>query len=198
MLTDEDHPHLVLTLLDTSDTEAKAEAGAALYHYNIEKTGVADRRPIGATLTDRQSGKVLGGLWGRTELGLLFLDMFFLPPHLRGQAQGERLLSAIEAEALKRGCKRAVVETSSFQAPGFYKRHGYEEFGRVDFGLPSHARIFLRKSLDVLSCIENWALPYSACCFGLYVEDGCGRWWISFDGDLPRVVSAAFCAASHP
>lgn len=138
----------VLTLLDAPDQEAKAEAGAALYRYNIERTGVADRTPIGAKLSDRTSGRVLGGLWGRTELGLLFLDMFFLPEEVRGHAQGGRLLSAVEEEARKRGCKRAVVETSSFQAPEFYKRHGYEEFGRVEFGLPGHARVFLRKSLE--------------------------------------------------
>lgn len=138
----------VLTLADALDREGEAEAGAALYRYNVEKTGVADRTPIGATLRDRASGKVLGGLWGRTELGLLFLDMFFLPECVRGHSRGGRLLSAVEEEAKRRGCKRAVVETSSFQAPGFYERHGYEEFGRVDFGLPGHARVFLRKNLN--------------------------------------------------
>lgn len=139
---------LVIALVDTSNEEAQAKAGAALYQYNIEKTGVADRRPIGAELSDSISGEVLGGLWGRTELGLLFLDMFFLPEDVRGRSLGERLLSAIEEEAIKRGCRRAVVETSSFQAPGFYKRHGYKEFGQVEFGLPGYARVFLRKSLE--------------------------------------------------
>lgn len=147
MKDDEGDDHL-LTVLDTPDQDAKAEAEAALYLYNIERTGVADRTPIGAKLTDAASGKVLGGLWGRTELGLLFLDMLFLPEAVRGRSQGGRLLSAIEDEARRRGCKRAVVETSSFQAPGFYERHGYEEFGRVEFGLPGHARVFLRKTLD--------------------------------------------------
>lgn len=137
----------VITLVDTPDQEAQAKAGAALYQYNVEKTGVADHKPIGATLSDPVSGEVLGGLWGKTELGLLFLKIFFLPEDMRGRSLGERLLSVIEEEARKRGCKRAVVETSSFQAPGFYKRYGYEEFGRVEFGLSGHARVFLRKSL---------------------------------------------------
>ena len=73
--------------------------------------------------------------------------MFFLPQNVRGQSQGERLLLAVEQEARTRGCKRAVVETSSFQAPGFYKRHGFEEFGQVEFGFGGHTRIFLRKNL---------------------------------------------------
>lgn len=137
----------VITLLDGPDHEAKGKAAADLYRFNVTTTGVADRKPIGAHLTDPTSAQVLGGLWGRTELGVLFLDMFFLPETIRGQAQGSRLLAAVEGEAVRRGCKRAIVETSSFQAPGFYEHNGYEEFGRVDFGLPGHARVFFRKTL---------------------------------------------------
>ncbi|MDG4852646.1 MULTISPECIES: hypothetical protein [unclassified Mesorhizobium] len=57
------------------------------------------------------------------------------------------MLAAVEEEAKARGCRRAVVETSSFQAPGFYIRHDYVEFGRVPFGFDGQARVFLRKEL---------------------------------------------------
>ncbi|MCF6121841.1 MULTISPECIES: GNAT family N-acetyltransferase [Mesorhizobium] len=133
------------TTLTYSDDE-RAQAAAALYQYNIAQTGIDDRADIGAELRD-QSGKTWGGLWGRTELGLLFLDMFFLPEQLRGQSFGSQLLTTIEEEAIRRGCKKAVVETSSFQAPLFYMQHGFEEFGKVEFGIPGHARVFLRKDL---------------------------------------------------
>lgn len=130
----------------SADEGAKVAAAAALYRFNVEATGRDDRSPIGAELRD-SAGNTLGGLWGRTELGLLFLDMFFLPAPLRGASYGSRLLALVEDEARCRGCLRAVVETSSFQAPGFYRAHGYGEFGRVDFGLNGHARIFLSKDL---------------------------------------------------
>ncbi|WP_246683399.1 GNAT family N-acetyltransferase [Mesorhizobium sp. B2-1-3A] len=110
------------------------------------KPGSTDRAVIGAELCD-DSGEVRGGLWGRTELGLLFLDMFFLPEPLRGRSFGSQILKVVEEEAVRRGCKKAVVETSSFQAPLFYVRHGFEEFGKVEFAIPGHARIFLRKDL---------------------------------------------------
>jgi GNAT superfamily N-acetyltransferase len=145
MMCNENEQYAVI-LIDTADASAKAAASEALYAYNVRQTGMADRKPIGAQLSDPASGEVMGGLWGRTELGLLFIDMFFLPEHVRGHSQGSRLLAAVENEAIRRGCKRAVVETSSFQAPGFYERHGYREFGRVEFGAPG-ARVFLRKSL---------------------------------------------------
>ncbi|WP_017957109.1 GNAT family N-acetyltransferase [Rhizobium leguminosarum] len=120
--------------------EAKARAAVALYRYNTKATGIDDRAPIGAELYD-PAGKVLGGLWGRTELGLLFLDMFFLPHRLRGSGYGARLLAVVEED------HRAFVETSSFQAPGFYVHRGYQEFGRIEFGVAAHARIFLSKHL---------------------------------------------------
>ena len=82
---------------------------------------------------------------GPNRLGLLFLDMFFLPKSARGRLVGSRLLELVEAEARKRGCEHAVVETSTFQAPDL--RHGYEEFGRVPFTTPGNARVFLRKRL---------------------------------------------------
>lgn len=72
--------------------------------------------------------------------------MFFRPEPLRGQDLGARLLYEVEAEAQRRGCRRAVVETSTFQAPGFYIRHGYTEFDCVTFGVPSQARVFLSKA----------------------------------------------------
>jgi GNAT superfamily N-acetyltransferase len=136
-----------LSIVLSHNAEAKTEAAAALYRYNVEAVGMDDRTPIGAELRDA-SGRALGGLWGRTELGLLFLDMFFVPGHLRGRFHGAQLLALVEAEARRRGCRRAVVETSSFQAPGFYSSHGYEEFGRVEFAVEGQARIFMRKWLE--------------------------------------------------
>jgi GNAT superfamily N-acetyltransferase len=135
-----------LRIVALADEATKAEAAVALYRHNVAATGVDDRAPIGAMLCNG-SGRALGGLWGRTELGLLFLDMFFVPEYLRGRSYGARLLAAVEEAAKRRGCRAAVVETSSFQAPGFYARHGYVEFGRIPFAIDGQARIFLRKQL---------------------------------------------------
>jgi hypothetical protein len=109
-------PNYVLTLLNTPDQEAMAEAGRALYQYNVEKTGIADRTPVGATLSDPKSRKVLGGLWGRTELGLLFLDMF-LPEFIRGQSEGARLLSAMGGEARRRKLQTSCRGNEQFPGP---------------------------------------------------------------------------------
>jgi GNAT superfamily N-acetyltransferase len=141
------HEWLVVAIEDDPDPAAKQAAGDALYDHNIRHTGVADRRPIAAIMTNPATGAVVGGLWGRTELGLLFIDMAYLPEELRGQGIGGRLLALVEIEARRRGCRHAVVETSTFQAPDFYRRHGFTELGRVPFALPGQARVFLHKPL---------------------------------------------------
>ena len=135
-----------LRLTDTYEPLAKDAAASALYGHNVGATGVDDRRPVAAVACDPATGEVVGGLWGRTELGLLFLEMFWLPPAWRGQGTGAGLLRLVEDEARRRSCRHAVVESSTFQAPEFYQRHGYEEFGRVPFDR-GKARVFLRKAL---------------------------------------------------
>ena len=46
----------------------------------------------------------------------------------------------------RRNCRAATLVTVNFQAPGFYARHGWEEFGRIE-SAPGVERIFMRKTL---------------------------------------------------
>ena len=93
------------------------------------------------------SGRVLGGLTGRTSLGLLFVDLFYLPPELRGGGLGSEILRRAEQEAVRRGCRHAVLYTISFQAPGFYARNGWQAFGEVPSEPNGISRVFMRKEL---------------------------------------------------
>jgi hypothetical protein len=40
-----------------------------------------------------------------------------------------------------------MLVTISFQAPGFYERHGYRSFGAIESGPPGTRRIFMTKTL---------------------------------------------------
>ncbi|MFF0266372.1 hypothetical protein [Kribbella sp. NPDC004536] len=53
---------------------------------------------------DAATGATLGGLTGRTSLGLWFVDLLYLPDELRGTGLGSRILADAEAEARRRGC----------------------------------------------------------------------------------------------
>ena len=108
-----------------------AVISVGLADYNELKTGYRDWRPLAALLRDPDTGETLGGMIGRTSYGLLFIDLVYLPETVRGQDIGSRLLAMMEQEGVARGCKAAFLFTITWQAPGFYERHGWTEFGRI-------------------------------------------------------------------
>jgi GNAT superfamily N-acetyltransferase len=102
-------------------------------------------RPLGILVRDR--GTIVAGLAGETYCGWLFVRYLWVSEVLRGKGLGRRLMEAAERRALDRGCHSVWLDTFSFQAPGFYRKLGYEAFGELDWS-DEHKRIFLRKSLS--------------------------------------------------
>lgn len=147
------HPDLTLT--DAPDDAAQAAIGGGLDAFNDAAVGYGDRRQLAVLARDPDSGQVLGGVLGRTSLGLLFIDLVYLPESLRGGGIGRRMIALAEDEARRRGCVAAVLYTISFQAPGFYERLGYRELGRVACLPPGTSRIFLSKPLQDASTLAS-------------------------------------------
>ncbi|WGS54117.1 GNAT family N-acetyltransferase [Paraburkholderia sp. D15] len=140
-------PNHSIRLTDSPQLADIETISHSLNAFNIEKTGVDDVRPLAVLIRNAGTDKVVGGLTGRTSLGLLFIDLFFIPPELRGDGLGSRILAEAEAEAIKRGCRGAVLYTINFQAPEFYARHGWQVFGEVPCDPPGSSRVFMRKDL---------------------------------------------------
>ena len=143
-MSDTSH-RLVVTDQENPDAEHAIEAG--LGEYNRQMAGYVDARTLSIHVIDPGSGRVVGGLSGRTSLGLLFIDVFFLPKALRGNRLGTEIIEAAEAEARKRGCSTAALYTITFQAPGFYERRGYRVLGRIECLPPGHTRVCMTKTL---------------------------------------------------
>ncbi len=57
------------------------------------------------------------------------------------------MLELAEQAARGRGCHHAFVDTMSFQARGFYEKHGYTRYGVLDDFPIGHRRFFLQKNL---------------------------------------------------
>jgi GNAT superfamily N-acetyltransferase len=74
--------------------------------------------------------------------------MTWVRDDVRGHGLGGRLLDEFEAAARARGATHVFVTSFTFQAPGFYERHGYREIFRWD-GVPTagEADVHLRKDL---------------------------------------------------
>jgi GNAT superfamily N-acetyltransferase len=119
----------------------------ALDRFNIERTGIDDRTPLAVLVRSPETHQVIGGLTGRTSLGLFFVDLLFLPPELRGSGLGAEILRRAEHEARARGCRTAVLYTISFQAPGFYQKQGWTHLGEVPCDPPGTSRVFMTRDL---------------------------------------------------
>ena len=131
----------------TIDAEVEQTILDGLNAYNDAITGYQDRQVLSVVVRDRDSQRVLGGAMGRTSLGLLFLDLFYLPAALRGLGLGSQVLAQFEEEGRRRGCASAVLYTISFQAPEFYERRGWRRFGEIACSPEGTSRVFMSKTL---------------------------------------------------
>jgi GNAT superfamily N-acetyltransferase len=132
---------------DSTDHDFAKIISDGLNAFNDEITHINDRQALAVVVRDANTQEVLGGAIGRSSLGLLFLDLFYLPESLRNAGLGTEILKKFEAEGRQRGCRSAVLYTISFQAPGFYERNGWRRFGEIASGPPGTSRIFMSKEL---------------------------------------------------
>ncbi|HEY3983990.1 GNAT family N-acetyltransferase [Cedecea sp.] len=136
-----------LEISDYISEEHSLPIEAGLSEFNAAVSGLNDRMPLAVVVRDPKSGNVVGGMLGRSSLGVLFIDLFYLPPALRAHGLGSEILRAFEEEGRKRGCVAAFLYTISFQAPDFYRKHGWEEFGKIDCLPEGTSRYFMKKAL---------------------------------------------------
>lgn len=144
-MADRAEPTIMLT--DAPEDAERAVIAEGLRAYNKGQSGVDDSRPLAILVRDPETRDVVGGLLGRTSLGLLRVEQFFLPEELRRGGLGSGILAMAEDEAQRRGCSRAVLSTVHFQAPGFYAKQGWEVAARIDCEPPGHTRFYMTKKL---------------------------------------------------
>jgi GNAT superfamily N-acetyltransferase len=137
-----------LTLVEAANEGFRRLLTEGLDAHNREEAGYTDRRPVEVHVRDPQTGRILGGVAGRTAFGLLFIDLVYLPKSLRGRDIGKRMVEMAEAEGRKRGCRAAVLYTLSFQAPGFYEKLGWSIAAELPSEPSGTSRIIMTKTLD--------------------------------------------------
>jgi GNAT superfamily N-acetyltransferase len=65
----------------------------------------------------------------------------------RGQGTGSELMQMAEQLAREKDCVGIWLDTFDFQAPDFYRRHGFTECGQINDYPPGHQRFFFQKRL---------------------------------------------------
>jgi GNAT superfamily N-acetyltransferase len=136
-----------ITLADELDPADFAVIADGLSAYDFSQIGYRDFRRLSVVVHDPQTDKVVGGLYARSSLGLLYVDWLFLPEDLRGAGIGSRVLAMAEEEARRRGCTRITLTTLSVEAPGFYQKQGYDIAVTIDCDPPGLTHYYMMKRL---------------------------------------------------
>ena len=120
--------------------------GNALDQFNHARAGEYGYSPLRLFVRD-ENGAVAGGLLADVYFRWVFVKILWVDERLRGRGLGAELMRRAEAEARGLGCTGIWLDTFSFQAPEFYRKLGYDEFGRLDDYPPGFSRHFFRKML---------------------------------------------------
>ena len=102
-----------------------------------------------AIVKRRNEDRLVGGVTASVSFAVLFINNIWVEEGDRLKGVGRELMIAAEDEGKKRRAKTACVDSLSTQAPVFYEKLGYVEFGRVEGELNGRQldRIWFRKRL---------------------------------------------------
>jgi ribosomal protein S18 acetylase RimI-like enzyme len=134
-----------------TDPADAQELRERLHSFNMQVTGFDDGADLSSFLRD-DSGRLIAGLDGFSWGGYARIDYLWVLPDRRGQGLGRALVIAAVNEARARGCVSVIVDTHSFQAPGFYEALGFVEVGRTaDTPVGYHQMLYQRRLEDEAS-----------------------------------------------
>jgi GNAT superfamily N-acetyltransferase len=117
--------------------------------FNMATTGIRDGRWLAIFLRNEKN-EIMAGVYGWTWGGTCEIRYLWVHADWRGKGIGRELLTQAEAEAIRRGCHQIVLDTHSFQAPGFYTKLGYQITGAHQDYPRGHQVYYLEKKLSTL------------------------------------------------
>lgn len=122
-----------------------AHVATALTAFNEVDVGPKDMIPIAVLV--REGNRIVAGLSGNTAWGWLYVQLLWVSEDVRGQGVAGKMLADAEAEAIRRGCHSAYIDTFNPVGLHTYTKAGYEAFGELpDFPI-GRLRTFLKKRL---------------------------------------------------
>ena len=109
-------------ILQDDSKESAERMRNTLRKYNREF--FADSETI--NLYEEDGDKLIGGLTATRDFDSIYIDYLFVDKDYRKRGIGRRLILQLENIAREKKVKRIMLNTYSFQSPGFYEKMGYK------------------------------------------------------------------------
>jgi len=117
-----------------------------IYEFNASATGISGGELLAFLI--REGGRIVAGICGNTWGGTCEVRQFWVDEPQRRRGLGTRLFRAAEQQARRRGCTQIILMTFSFQAPAFYRKHGFEVVATIENHPRGHQNLLMRKRLE--------------------------------------------------
>ncbi|MBL8568170.1 MAG: GNAT family N-acetyltransferase [Phreatobacter sp.] len=108
---------------------AKKFIAAGLEDFNRRHMNAGTPKSFAVTALDE--GAARGGVMVEGVGAWMYLTLLWVEEGFRRRGFGTSLLQKAELEAKERGAMGLLVDTFSFQAPDFYRKHGYSAYGQI-------------------------------------------------------------------
>lgn len=105
-----------------------------IYEHNSSAINTSDGE-LFSRIVRGEDKEIIAGVAGWAWGSACEITQLWVKENVRSSGIGKLLLESVEIEAKAKGCLIILVKSYSFQAPQFYKAHGYQ-IEHVQYGFP--------------------------------------------------------------
>ena len=137
-----------MSFVDVLPEEIEKTMSAGMADYESDHGVDVNFRRFAIIIED-DLGKPLGVLNAYTAYAEIYIDDLWVDSRYRGMGHGTQLINLVEDAYRDQGFNNINLVTSAFQAPGFYRKCGFEEeFTRANLQNPELSKTFFVKFFD--------------------------------------------------
>lgn len=127
----------------------KERIAYGIREYNIPYFGFqAPSKPFCLYIQDEKN-EVVAGLYGSIWNHFSYIDVLWVSEGYRNKGIGTFLMGRTEAFLKNHGCKKIRLDTFDFQAPQFYEKLGFKNFGIIPSCIRGRTRFYMEKILEI-------------------------------------------------
>lgn len=134
-------------IIDPSSEEERDFLFECLMAFHLPFLGKNQERKVVLGVDDEAERRI-AGLAATISYDTMYIERLWVDESVRSSGIGHKLMQQAERIAKHSGCRMIHLFTYDFQAPGFYERLGFEQWGVLE-GFPNgHCQLHYRKLMQ--------------------------------------------------